>query len=512
MQYSNFIMKNNVHATLSTAISSVATTIQLTAWQWSRFWTTFPQIATIESFDENWKVMKREIVKITARNGDNLTVVRAFAPCPENDDANSQSQSAISFNPDDQISLYIPKEIFDKISQSMNDIYDNGTNNMRTDVVSWLQVEVNPWSVLVWSAYYDFAGWTITLTDNATNYLEVDEDGKLANNTTGRNEQNAKLAIIMTANGSVTKIKDRRLWTVWWKIGWVDIHDLTEKQTLSLDDEFIVADNEAIFQNKKITAKTISDTIWVNNILNIDFVLVWWWWGGWNAGNRSQSGWWWGGWWQVIQDKLSLVRWWIYKYTIWQWGAYWWWNWKSSIFWSYIAWFWWGWGYSNETAQSDWNSWRNWWWAWKNKSWGVWYIYWLVVWYNGWNGSSQTWGGGWGAWWNGGNWWWQWVAWVWWVWITSSITGVNIEYWRWWNSGAFNSWIWQDWVNYWDWWYGWGCSAGGTGSRWWNWKNWVLIISYPETDQFIVSWATRSFVAWWNQIHIFETSWTLVVN
>lgn len=272
MQYSNYDMKNNVHATLSTAVSSVATTIQLTSWQWSRFWTTFPQIATLESFDENWKVIKREIVKITWRSGDNLTVVRAFAPCPENDDANSQTQNAISFNADDTISLYIPKEIFDKIADSLNDIYDNWTNNMRTELVSWLQVQVNPWNVMVWSAYYDFAGWTITLTDNATNYLEIDEDWNLANNTTGRNDENTKLAIITTASGSVTNIQDWRLWTVWWKIGGVNIHDLTEKQTLSPDDEFIISDSENIRQNKKIKAKNL---VWFQSCICWENIEKW---------------------------------------------------------------------------------------------------------------------------------------------------------------------------------------------------------------------------------------------
>lgn len=257
MQYSNFKMKNNVHATLSTALSSIATTIQLTTGQWTRFWTEFPQIATLESFDDTWKVVKREIVQITARNDDDLTVVRAFAPCPANDDANSQSQTSVSFSADDTISLYIPKEIFDKIHNSINDIYDNGTNNMRTDLVSWLQVEVNPWSVLVWSSYYNFAGWTITLTDDATNYLEIDEDWNLVNNTTGRNDDNAKLAIITTTSGSITNIKDWRLWTIWWKIGWVNIHDLTEKPYISPNDEFIITDSDNIYQNKKVKYSTI---------------------------------------------------------------------------------------------------------------------------------------------------------------------------------------------------------------------------------------------------------------
>lgn len=204
--------------------------------------------------------------------------MRAFAPCPENDDANSQSQNAISFNADDTISLYIPKEIFDIIKKSLNDIYDNGTNNMRTDLVSWLQVEVNPWSVLVWSAYYDFAGWTITLTDNATNYLEIDEDWNLANNTTGRNDENTKLAIITTASGSVTNIRDWRLWTIGWKIGWVNIHELTEKTYLSKNDEFIFADSDNIYNNKKVTYSTLSkqvlySTAW-ENLSKWDIVYI----------------------------------------------------------------------------------------------------------------------------------------------------------------------------------------------------------------------------------------------
>lgn len=256
MQYSNFVMLNNVHASLSIAVWSVATTIQLTSWQWSRFWTVFPQIATLESFEE-WKVTKREIVKITARNGDNLTVVRAFAPCPENDDANTQSQSSFSFQADDTISLLIPKEIFDKIHDAINDIYDNWTNKLRTEVVSWLQIQVNAWPVLVWSAYYNFAGDTITLTDNATNYVEIDEDWTLVANTTWRTDDNTKIAMVVTSSWSVTSIADRRLWTIGWKIGWLNIHELTEKTNVDPDDEFILSDSENIWNNKKASLKNI---------------------------------------------------------------------------------------------------------------------------------------------------------------------------------------------------------------------------------------------------------------
>lgn len=181
MQYTNYAMKNNVFGTLSAPISSLATTIQLNTGQGQRF--TADMLATLESMEGN-KVIKREMVLITNVAGDTLTVVRKYAPCPSSDDANTQGQVSYSFSADDTISVYISKEHFDKLYGSINDLYDNGTNKLRTEVVSGLQIKVNPGSVLVGSAYYDFAGDTITLTNNATNYVEIDEDGLLVSNTT----------------------------------------------------------------------------------------------------------------------------------------------------------------------------------------------------------------------------------------------------------------------------------------------------------------------------------------
>lgn len=509
MQYSNFVMKNNIHATLSTALSSIATTIQLTTGQWTRFWTEFPQIATLESFDDTWKVVKREIVQITARNDDNLTVVRAFAPCPANDDANSQSQSAISFNADDTISLYIPKEIFDKIHDSLNDIYDNGTNNLRTEFVSWLDVEVNAWPVLVWSAYYDFAGWTITLTDNATNYLEIDENWLLANNTSGRNDENTKLAIITTSGGSVTNIKDRRLWTVGWKIGWINIHELTKKNLLVNNDEFVISDSENIWNNKKISASDITDFMTVSTC-----ILLVWWWGWWNKGNWYVWGWWWGGWQVVFDNDFIIRRWKHYKIHIWC-G---WWadtDWWASVFDCCVALWWWWAG----------RCWWNWWWS-NTTGCPEWYIadysifaYW---WYHWWSvGWSQYVWGSWWWWWACGNWgngWWNsncWIWWDWWCWFCSDIDWTSKAYWwGWWwwrryycawsHAGTVN-WWWAWWnTNWWNatvywWWGGWWNSSSWT---WWCWCQWVFIIKYPKSCWLCITWAQCSYECNNNCIHI----------
>ena len=111
-RYENYEIKNNVFGTLSAPISSLATTIQLWDWQGQRF--SVNQLATLENI-ENWKVMKREIVLITAINWDVLTVERKYTPCPSNDDANTQSQVSYAFSADDTISVYITKEHFDNI-------------------------------------------------------------------------------------------------------------------------------------------------------------------------------------------------------------------------------------------------------------------------------------------------------------------------------------------------------------------------------------------------------------
>jgi len=277
-RFSNFIMKNNVHATLSTAISSVATTIQLTSWQWSRFWTEFPQIATLESFDENWKVIKREIVEITWRSGDNLTVVRAFAPCPENDDANSQTQSAISFNADDTISLYIPKEILQKINDWILFLQNYWNDRMRVlPAISGdpLKIDIMPWIFRCASDQLEFAWLTdYSVTDNADNYISIDWSWNIVATTTWRDTRYTRLAKVTCSWWEITNIVDRRMDTLWWNLGELLIHELTEKTDPKVADEFILSDSETAFTNKRISFWTVKSYVLrdKSTLSSLDFV------------------------------------------------------------------------------------------------------------------------------------------------------------------------------------------------------------------------------------------------
>lgn len=212
-RYENYEIKNNVFGTLSAPISSLATSIQLKEWEWARF--SVNQLATLENI-ENWKVMKREIVLITAINWDTLTVVRKYALCPANDEANTQWQVSFSFSTDDTLSAYIDKEHFTQISNSINDLMDNWNDRLRVSWTGWLNIKITEWNARVWTAEIYYAWWTATLIDNATNYVELTGAWQINVSTIWRDTKFVKLAKITTSWWEITNIEHRKMDTVGW--------------------------------------------------------------------------------------------------------------------------------------------------------------------------------------------------------------------------------------------------------------------------------------------------------
>ena len=219
MRYDQYILKNNVFAEIYAPISSLATTIQVKSWQGARFWSSFPQLLTLENFDDNGKVLKREIVKLTWVSGDYLTVVRGFAPCPPSDDANAQSQTTFSFSADDKISLYIPKEIFDRIADAIIDLYDNWNDRVYITWTGGLWISITAGNVRVWNQEFEFAWWTATLTDNATNYVMLDWSWTIAIDTAWRDQKKVKVATIITSGGEIQSMKRRKIDAIGGELG-----------------------------------------------------------------------------------------------------------------------------------------------------------------------------------------------------------------------------------------------------------------------------------------------------
>lgn len=218
--YKNYIARNNVSSFLYASIWELATTIQLQDWQWERRWTEFPMLATLESYDWDWKVVKREIVKITARNWDDLTVVRKFAPCLPSDDSNTQWAVSFSFSIWDRISNYIAKEYLDVINNAIDDLYDNWDERIKAIPTWWLWIEITDWNVRVWSEEFYYAWWTATLNDNATNYVMLDWAWQISIDTIWRNQQYLKVATIITSWWAITSIQQRKIDAIWWELWW----------------------------------------------------------------------------------------------------------------------------------------------------------------------------------------------------------------------------------------------------------------------------------------------------
>lgn len=538
-RYENYAIKNNVFGTLSAPISSLATTIQLNSWQWARF--SVNQLATLENI-EDWKVKKREIVLITAIAWDVLTVTRKVAPCPSSDDANTQWQVSYAFSADDTISAYITKEHFDKIDNSINDIYDNWVNKLRTEVISWLQIKVNAWPVLVWSWYYDFAWWNLTLTDNAINYVEIDQDWLLVSNTTDRWDKNTKISKVTTSWWTITKIEDWRLWTVGWEIWWVNIHDLTEKTNLSWNDEFIIADSDNIYNNKKLKFFTLYYNMpfwtWIDwdcvidtdtrlcakeyNFRNLTIC----------SGVKLNFCW---DWVPVIRVSNCFCN--LWEIDLYAWDEVQCCLEKSSIIFDKILnicnnWivipqnlWWWEWWCPVDT--STWVGWYgwNWWWLWEaGCDWEWASDFWLG--WQPWNNSWWWWGGGWKVCWNcatcqvGTN-WWDWWDWIWWDWWQAacrwSISGGwwwwwfgLYKWWNWWSALATNGW-WYGW-NWWDscycWWKWWDACKNPWKwwfwyfCCWWDWWDWLQWWWWDWWDSYYWNWwngwySCFRWTIWW---------------
>lgn len=259
----------------------------------------------------------------------------------------------------------------------------------------------------------------------------------------------------------------------------------------------------------------------------ISVMLVWWWGGGWGwCYDNDFCWWWWGWWWQVvICNSLSIWA----QTTVVIWAGWAWWrcdkvtNWWDTKVGTVIAYWWWHWW----KAFSSWSSWWNWWWWWwRGWYWWAWCNY---CWWDACNYSSW-----WGGWWAWGNWYKstsQYEPWDWWSWCYTNFSWVYCYYawgggwwlsswwadrnvarwwawwwWTWWKShgdwcGATYYWWW--WGGYW-WWYGW--------CYWWAWFQWLVIIKYPTSCWYTITWWQCCYTCNWYKYHCFTSNWTITVS
>lgn len=203
-------MENNVTSELYAPLWVLATSVQVNQWQGQKRGTKFPILATIESFDTQGKCIKREWVKITAINGDVFTIERKFFSCLANDESNVQGRLSFDFVIGDKISLYIPKEIIERLNNAIDDLYDNGNERIKALPTGWLGIEVTAGNVRVGNQEFYFPWGQKVLNDNATNYVMLRGDSQIIIES-DRNQKYVKVATITTQNGAITDIKQRKI-------------------------------------------------------------------------------------------------------------------------------------------------------------------------------------------------------------------------------------------------------------------------------------------------------------
>lgn len=128
MPFTNAKQANNAQVQLQAGISASATSVILQSGQGSLLPTAFPFWVKIEQYDtaiNNYRVLKRELVLVTNRSADTLTVTRSAGNCPASYNATTQTNTAFSFNAGDTLTQTLTAE-------DINDIKDTLATALQT--------------------------------------------------------------------------------------------------------------------------------------------------------------------------------------------------------------------------------------------------------------------------------------------------------------------------------------------------------------------------------------------
>lgn len=128
MVFANYQTENNASSYLTTALSATWTTIIVN--DGDIYPSTFPFLLTLEHYNDDGNVVKREIVKCVARDGNNMEVVRAVETCVADDTANPKTlqQNSWTFVAWDSVWLTITSWLIDdmqnEIERQANDLIE----------------------------------------------------------------------------------------------------------------------------------------------------------------------------------------------------------------------------------------------------------------------------------------------------------------------------------------------------------------------------------------------------
>lgn len=144
MTYIWYKTANNIISYLVSSISPTSTSMIVN--DWNIFPSSFPYLLTLEQ-QSNWQTVKREIVKVTAKNWSTLTIERAVEWCVSDDTESPKtySQVARSFEANTVVSLSMTagtlQDINTWIAEDAQAISD--ANQQVTDLINLIQTLEN---------------------------------------------------------------------------------------------------------------------------------------------------------------------------------------------------------------------------------------------------------------------------------------------------------------------------------------------------------------------------------
>jgi len=154
MTFQKFKWDNNARSQLAAGIWASALSMIVTTWEGALFPATWDFLLTLEQYDSNSEVVKREIVKATARSTDTFTIVRSQGVSVQDDTASPKTNwtTARSFDEDDYVSLYITEEQLDDIQDEITRIVDTDIADLETDKLDIVDFQK-------WTPVYNASSW-----------------------------------------------------------------------------------------------------------------------------------------------------------------------------------------------------------------------------------------------------------------------------------------------------------------------------------------------------------------
>lgn len=108
-----------------------------------------------------------------------------------------------------------------QINADLDNLYSKGSDRLKVYASTGLNILIGAGVYRAWSTEWIYAGGTVAMTDNATNYVMINPSGSIIVSTSAWDTSNIKLAVVTTVSGVITSIVIWRVDAIGWVIwGW----------------------------------------------------------------------------------------------------------------------------------------------------------------------------------------------------------------------------------------------------------------------------------------------------